>query len=74
MSEDLVERLSAPHGYFGRTLRHQAAEEIRRLRKLLSDTNGWYAECIGAREDHRIEAATLRLENEKLRRRIEGDG
>ncbi len=29
---DILEQLQAPHGYFGRTIRHQAAREISMLR------------------------------------------
>ena len=29
---DILERLQAPHGYFGRTVRHEAAKEIELLR------------------------------------------
>ena len=32
MMSDILERLQAPHGYFGRTIRFEAAKEIERLR------------------------------------------
>lgn len=32
---DIVDRLQAPHGYFGRTMRAQAAAEIIKLRSAL---------------------------------------
>jgi hypothetical protein len=36
MKEDILDRLRAPHGYFGRTIRCQAATEIERLRGALT--------------------------------------
>lgn len=33
---DIVDRLKAPHGYFGRLMRAQAAAEIERLRTALA--------------------------------------
>jgi len=32
---DILEQLQAPHGYFGRAMRHEAACEIARLREAI---------------------------------------
>lgn len=41
----------------------EAVNEIERLRKLLSDTNTFYAECIAEREDLKLEVAELKRLN-----------
>ena len=33
---DILEQLQAPHGYFGRTMRAQAAQEIKGLRTVVA--------------------------------------
>lgn len=70
MTDDILDRLRAPHGYFGRLMRCQAADEIARLREALSDEEYVSKDTNEMFHEVRDELNISLLVNDKLRARI----